>query len=232
MSPADRDLQVTQLNDKLTDASPAAVIGAALEAVDRGKLAVVSSFGTQSGALLKIVADVDPSIPVLFIDTGWMFAEMLQYRDALVDHLGLRDVRSVLPEPARLDQFDHDADLWSTDPDRCCQLRKVDTLAGAMAAFDASINGRKRFQATTRANIPMVERDGNQLKFNPFAQLTLSDIELVYASAMLPQHPLVAAGYSSIGCMPCTSRTLPGEDPRAGRWRGRAKTECGIHRNA
>ncbi len=100
-----------------------------------------------------------------------------------------------------------------------------------MADFDASINGRKRFQASTRANIPIVELDGNRLKFNPFAQMTLRDIELIYAAASLPQHPLVVAGFSSIGCMPCTSRTLPGEDPRAGRWRGSVKTECGIHRS-
>ncbi len=231
MSVAERALQTTRLNDLLQDASPAEVISAAIDAVGRDRLAVISSFGTQSGALLKIVADVDPKIPVIFIDTGWMFAETLQYRDALVEQLHLRDVRSVLPPTATLDQLDPDADLWSANPDLCCQLRKVDTLTAAMADFDASINGRKRFQAATRADIPLVELDGDQLKFNPFAQMTLRDIELIYATANLPQHPLVAAGFSSIGCMPCTSRTLPGEDPRAGRWRGRSKTECGIHRS-
>ncbi len=229
MSDIARALQATELNDRLQDASPADVISAARDAVGRDRLAVVSSFGTQSGALLKIVADVDPDIPVIFIDTGWMFAETLQYRDALVDQLGLRDVRSVLPQATALASLDRDAELWSTDPDACCQLRKVEPLSAAMAAFDASINGRKRFQAATRADIPIVELDGDQLKFNPFAQMSLRDIELIYATASLPQHPLVAAGFSSIGCMPCTSRTLPGEDPRAGRWRGRAKTECGIH---
>jgi len=232
MSAAERALQVTQLNDLLQDASPADVISAALDAVGRDRLGVVSSFGTQSGALLKIVADVDPDIPVIFIDTGWMFAETLQYRDALVDQLGLRDVRSVLPRAAMLNRLDPDADLWSADPDACCQLRKVDTLSAALAQFDASINGRKRFQAASRADIPIVELDSDRMKFNPFAQITLRDIELIYAAAHLPQHPLAAAGFSSIGCIPCTSRTLPGEDPRAGRWRGRAKTECGIHRTA
>jgi phosphoadenosine phosphosulfate reductase len=232
MSDTARALQATELNEKLQDASPAEVISAALDAVGRDRLAVVSSFGTQSGALLKIVADVDPDIPVIFIDTGWMFVETLQYRDALVDQLGLRDVRSVPPQATTLASRDPDADLWSTDPDACCQLRKVEPLNEAMAAFDASINGRKRFQAATRADIPIVELDGQQLKFNPFAQMTLRDIESIYATADLPQHPLVAAGFSSIGCMPCTSRTLPGEDPRAGRWRGRAKTECGIHRSS
>jgi phosphoadenosine phosphosulfate reductase len=231
MSTAERALQATRLNDLLQDALPAEVISAAVDAVGRDRLAVISSFGTQSGALLKIVADVDPNIPVIFIDTGWMFAETLQYRDALVDQLHLSNVRSVLPQTATLERLDPEADLWSANPDLCCKLRKVDTLHAAMTDFDASINGRKRFQAMTRADIPIVELDGGQLKFNPFAQMTLRDIELIYATAKLPQHPLVASGFSSIGCMPCTSRTLPGEDPRAGRWRGRAKTECGIHRS-
>jgi len=231
MTPDDHDLQVTRLNSLLQDASPAEVIAAAVELVGTDRLAVISSFGTQSGALLKIVADVDPAIPVVFIDTGWMFAETLHYRDTLVAQLGLRDVRSILPQPSALARLDPDGDLWSSDPDRCCQLRKVDTLDDAMTGFDASINGRKRFQAATRADIAAVEADGPRLKFNPFAQLTLQDIEAIYATAKLPPHPLVASGFSSIGCMPCTSRTLPGEDPRAGRWRGRAKTECGIHRS-
>lgn len=232
MSPAKRVFQATELNRKLQPASPADVIGAALDVVGAGKLAVISSFGTQSGALLKIIADVDPAIPVIFIDTGWMFAETLQYRDALVERLRLRDVRSVLPQQAVLGRRDPDADLWAANPDLCCQLRKVDTLNGALAGFDASINGRKRYQAATRADIPIVEADGERLKFNPFASMTSRDIELIYAAARLPPHPLVAAGFSSIGCMPCTSRTAPGEDPRAGRWRGRDKTECGIHRGA
>lgn len=231
MSTAERALQATRLNDLLQDALPAEVISAAVDAVGRDRLAVISSFGTQSGALLKIVADVDPNIPVIFIDTGWMFAETLQYRDALVDQLHLSNVRSVLPQTATLERLDPEADLWSANPDLCCKLRKIDTLHTAMTDFDASINGRKRFQAATRADIPIVELDGGQLKFNPFAQMTLRDIELIYATAKLPQHPLVASGFSSFGCMPCTSRTLPGEDPRAGRWRGRAKTECGIHRS-
>lgn len=160
---------------------------------------------------------------MIFIYTGWMFAETLQYRDALVDQLCLRDVRSVLPQAATLAHRTPDADLLSSDPDGCGQLRTVEPLKAATAELDASNNGRKRFQAATRADIPIVERDGDQLKFNPFAQLTLEDIELIYSSTDLPQHPLVAAGFSSIGCMPCTLGTLPDEDPRVDRWRERTR---------
>lgn len=230
MSLPHRTVQAAHLDRLLQHASPYEVIAAALDAVGRDKLAVISSFGTQSGALLKIVADVDPAIAIIFIDTGWMFAETLQYRDALTSQLGLRNVRSIGPQAATLDRADPAGDLWSLDPDRCCEIRKVDTLADAMTGFDASINGRKRFQSATRAEIPIVEVDGTRLKFNPFAKLALSDIESIYASASLPEHPLLTFGFSSIGCMPCTSRVAAGEDPRAGRWRGRAKTECGIHR--
>jgi phosphoadenosine phosphosulfate reductase len=218
-----------ELDRALRDAPPAEIIAAALRAVGRERLAVVSSFGTESAALLKVMADVDPAIPVIFLDTGWLFTETLAYRDTLIATLGLRDVRSVKPLEKALDRADPDRDLWFSDPDACCRLRKVEPLARALQPFDAWINGRKRFQGSARATIPVVEEDGMRLKFNPFANVSREDIAAIYAGAELPPHPLAASGYLSVGCMPCTSRTEPDEDARAGRWRGRPKTECGIH---
>jgi phosphoadenosine phosphosulfate reductase len=217
------------LDRALRDAKPKEIIAAALRAVGRERLAVVSSFGTESAALLKVMADVDPAIPVIFLDTGWLFEETLAYRDTLVATLGLRDVRSIKPLEKTLDSADPERDLWFSDPDACCRIRKVEPLARALAPFDAWINGRKRFQSDARAAIPVVEEDGVRLKFNPFANISRADIEAIYAQAKLPPHPLAASGYLSVGCMPCTSRTETNEDVRAGRWRGRAKTECGIH---
>lgn len=225
-------VSAVQYDQALQSASPAEVIAAALDVVGRDRLALVSSFGTESAALLKVMADVDPAIPVLFLDTGWMFEETLAYRDQLILTLGLRDVRTILPAVDALAAHDSDGDLWSSDPDTCCRIRKVEPLAQALAPFSAWINGRKRFQGASRAAIPVVETDGGKLKFNPFANVTPDEIGLIYASAKLPPHPLIASGFASVGCMPCTSRTAPGEDPRAGRWRGRAKTECGIHTSA
>jgi phosphoadenosine phosphosulfate reductase len=225
-----RDVPRAEALDRaLRDASPAEVIAAALNAVGREHLAVVSSFGTESAALLKVMADVDPAIPVVFLDTGWLFEETLAYRDTLIATLGLRDVRSIKPLEATLSREDADRELWFTDPDACCRIRKVEPLARALAPFRAWINGRKRFQGGLRADIPVVEEDGVRLKFNPFANVSRAQIEAVYTLAKLPPHPLAASGYLSVGCMPCTSRTSPDEDARAGRWRGRAKTECGIH---
>jgi phosphoadenosine phosphosulfate reductase len=214
---------------QLRGASPAEVIAAAVKAVGHEQLALVSSFGTESAALLKVMADVDPAIPVIFLDTGWLFDETLAYRDTLIATLGLRDVRSIKPLEETLSREDPERELWFSDPDACCRIRKVEPLARALAPFSAWINGRKRFQGGLRAAIRVVEDDGARLKFNPFANASREEIEAIYARAKLPPHPLQASGYLSVGCMPCTSRTSPDEDARAGRWRGRPKTECGIH---
>nr|WP_249136492.1 phosphoadenylyl-sulfate reductase [Bradyrhizobium tropiciagri] len=217
------------LDRALRTASPAEVIAAALEAVGRERLALVSSFGTESAALLKVMADVDPAIPVVFLDTGWLFEETLAYRDTLIKTLGLTDVRSIKPDEQALARLDPDRELWFSDPDACCRIRKVEPLARALKPFAGWINGRKRFQGGARADIPVVEDDGARLKFNPFANVSREEIEAIYALGKLPPHPLVASGYQSVGCMPCSSRAAAGEDARDGRWRGRAKTECGIH---
>ena len=159
------------LDRALRDASPAEVIAAALKTVGREQLALVSSFGTESAALLKVMADVDPAIPVIFLDTGWLFEETLAYRDTLIATLGLRDVRSIKPLEETLSREDPDRELWFSDPDACCRIRKVEPLARALKPFSAWINGRKRFQGGARAEIPVVEDDGARLKFNPFANV-------------------------------------------------------------
>ena len=218
-----------ELDHALRHATPAEVIARALQTVGRERLALVSSFGTESAALLKVMADVDAAIPVIFLDTGWLFEETLAYRDTLIATLGLRDVRSVKPLEQALRRDDANRELWFSDPDACCRIRKVEPLQRALAPFSAWINGRKRFQGGPRAAIPVVEEDGKRLKFNPFANVSREQIEAIYAQAKLPPHPLAASGFLSVGCMPCTSRTSTDEDARAGRWRGRPKTECGIH---
>jgi phosphoadenosine phosphosulfate reductase len=218
------------LDEVLRHASPAEVIEAAVRIVGRERLALVSSFGTESAALLKVMADVDPAIPVIFLDTGWLFQETLDYRDTLIAKLGLADVRSIKPLGETLSREDPDKELWFTDPDACCRIRKVEPLARALKPFAAWINGRKRFQGGLRADIPVVEQDGERLKFNPFANVSREAIEAIFERAELPPHPLVKSGFLSVGCMPCTSRgEADDDDARAGRWRGRGKTECGIH---
>lgn len=197
-----------------------------------GRIAIVSSFGTESAVLLEMVARADPATPVIFLNTGKLFGETLKYRDQLIRRLGLTDIRVVQPKPAVLAKEDPDGRLWARNPDRCCALRKTLPLAEALAGFDAWISGQKRFQATSRQSVSMIETDdAGRVKVNPLAHWSRADIDEAFAATGLPRHPLEAEGYPSIGCIPCTTRVAAGEDPRAGRWRGLEKTECGIHRS-
>lgn len=210
-------------------AAPEDILRSAARIHFPGEIALVSSFGADSAVLLHMVSRIDADLPVVFIDTGKLFGETLRYRDDLVERLGLRDVRSVKPQPRRLEAVDPEGTLWFRDTDACCAIRKVEPLSLALEGFDAWITGRKRYQAETRARLPVFEADAGRIKVNPLAGWTSKDVEAYRLAHDLPAHPLVADGFRSIGCMPCTDRVAEGEDERAGRWRGKAKTECGIH---
>lgn len=192
------------------------------------RAAVVSSFGAESAVLLHLVSTIDRSVPLIFVNTQKMFGDTLAYRDELAERLGFTDLRVVRPDPYLLAQKDATGLRWSYDPDGCCEIRKVEPLRRGLAPFDAWISGRKGFQ-TGRAGIPRVELDEGRLKINPLAGWSKTDLDAYFAAHDLPRHPMEAQGYPSIGCSPCTSKVLPGEDPRAGRWRGWDKVECGIH---
>lgn len=193
-----------------------------------GRIAVISSFGAESAVLLDLVAQVDPALPVLFLDTNELFDETLAYRDTLVAALGLTNVKVLSPGPEALAEAD---ELWQTDPDRCCHLRKVVPLEQAAKGFDALIDGRKRAHGFERQSLQAVEvADTGLVKVSPLWSWTESQIADYFRSRGLPVHPLTLQGYRSIGCWPCTRPTAPDESPRAGRWAGSAKTECGIHK--
>lgn len=194
-----------------------------------GRVAVVSSFGTESAVLLHLVAQADPATPVIFVDTLKMFQETLDYREALTQRLGLVNSSVVQPDPAALAAKDENGLRWSWDPDGCCEIRKVEPLRRAKQGLDAWISGRKAFQSVTRQNLPRFEIEDGRLKVNPLGDWTKDDLDAYFAAHDLPRHPLEAKGYLSVGCEPCTSTVKPGEDPRAGRWRGWDKVECGIH---
>ena len=194
-----------------------------------GQISAVSSFGTESAVLLHMIAQSAPHTPVIFIDTQKLFGETLDYRDKLVAHLGLTHIRNIEPLPTAIHQDDPNGMLWSKNPDACCFIRKVEPLKRALADVTAWISGRKGFQSATRSNIPQFELSDGKLKINPLAQWSKDDLLNYFDHYKLPHHPMEADGYPSIGCMPCTSPVLPGEDARAGRWRGQDKIECGIH---
>jgi phosphoadenosine phosphosulfate reductase len=200
-----------------------------------GKIALVSSFGTESAILLHMISRIDKATPVVFLETGKLFPETLEYRDTLIARLGLTDIRNIRPSGKQLAAFDPDGRLWQKDPDLCCAIRKTNPLDAALEGFGAWITGRKRSQGGLRANVNLVETGADgRITVNPLAFWDDAALDAYFDRHGLPRHPLQAQGYTSIGCATCTVKPRLGEDKRSGRWAGLDKTECGIHttRNA
>lgn len=194
-----------------------------------GKIALVSSFGIESAVLLHMVSRIDPTVPVIFLDTGKLFAETKRYRDQLTAFLGLEDVRSIRPAPSDETKRDPDGHLWKSDPEMCCHMRKVEPLERALRGFQAWITGRKRFHGGARSDLAGLEVTDWRLKANPLSNWTHDRIVAYREEHELPVHPLEDLGYPSVGCMPCTDLPRAGGGMRDGRWAGSEKTECGIH---
>jgi phosphoadenosine phosphosulfate reductase len=201
-------------------------------------IGLLTSFGADAGLLLSLVAEIDPAIPVLFLDTGKHFPETLEYALQLEKFLGLKNVRWLRPDTDMLKRIDGNGELWKTQPNRCCWLRKVEPLNRAIEDMGllALITGRKRYQTAERAEMHKIELDENSIfRINPLAHWTKDDQREAVLSRNIPPHPLVAKGYKSIGCEPCTMPVGEGQDERAGRWahtvgiENEQKAECGIH---
>jgi len=222
-------VEAAYLEDRYGMLAPQDVIALSVGRFDRAGIGAVSSFGSDSAVLLHMIGRVDPSLQVIFLDTGKHFEETLKYRDALAADFGLRDVRVYEPLARALADNDPAGDLHRADTDACCNIRKVEPMARAVEPLAAWFTGRKRFQATTRNALPVFEAVGPRIRINPLAKWTTSDLADYMRTHQLRENPLVAYGYLSIGCFPCTQPVKPGEDARSGRWAGQAKTECGIH---
>jgi phosphoadenosine phosphosulfate reductase len=217
-----------RLNEELRGKSPHEIIRVALREFGRG-LTYVSSFGAESAAMLSLISDVDREMPIVFIDTGMHFHQTLQYRDQLAQLLGLTDIRTFHPVKEDVKAVDPKGVLNKTDPDACCEVRKVRPLAPALEGFSAWITGRKRFHGGGRARLPVVEFFEGRFKINPLADQTPEELKALVADKNLPPHPMVAEGSPSIGCWPCTVRPIDPNDVRSGRWVGFKKEECGLH---
>ncbi|OAN84566.1 phosphoadenosine phosphosulfate reductase [Jannaschia sp. EhC01] len=206
-----------------------AVLRHAVSDLAIGPIAMVSSFGADSVVLLHMLSQIAPATPVLFVDTEMLFDATLTYQREVAEHLGLSDVRVVKPAREALLERDVDGVLHHFDPDACCALRKTEPLERALTGFGGWITGRKRIHGGARASLPLYEKSGPRIKVNPLATWTQARVADYITQHGLPRHPMVAGGFPSIGCQPCTTPAQSDEDPRAGRWRGQAKTECGIH---
>ncbi len=217
---------VTRLNTDLRHHGAGDVIRAALDHAPN--LALVSSFGAESVVLLHLASMVKRDLPVLFIDTEMLFTETLAYQQEVAERLGLNNVTILRSGHTR--GHDPKGTLHRNDPDACCALRKAQPLNAALKGFGGWLTGRKRFQSGSRAELQHFEVDASlRLKVNPLAYWAPEDVATYITENRLPRHPLVAQGYLSIGCAPCTTPVAQDEDLRAGRWRNTTKSECGIH---
>jgi len=227
--PSEREVRARRLAMRFSFADEKEILRHSIEQEFPRRIALVSSFGAESAPLLHLVSEIDKTLPVIFLDTGKHFAQTLSYRKKLASRLGFADIRDIAPDAEGLSTRDADGDLWKRDADACCTLRKVEPLSAVLEGFDAWITGRKQFHGAGRVHLPAFEASETHIKVNPLVAWSKEDIDAYMAAHDLPPHPLVAQGYPSIGCWPCTHPVAAGEDARAGRWRGSAKTECGIH---
>ncbi len=232
------DVSLSRLEMFYGDLDGSALLGAMIRDEFKGRIALISSFGADAALLLAMVAEIDPATPVLFLETQKHFPETLDYAKALSAKLGLTAVHWLTPDPKLLANTDPAGELHKTQPNRCCWLRKVEPLDRAVKefGFTALITGRKRYQTSERAGMSTIELDDKGIfRINPLAGWDKAKQKSEIAARNLPEHPLVAKGYPSIGCAPCTSPVEAGKDERAGRWaqtigiENEQKAECGIH---
>lgn len=193
-----------------------------------GRMVIACSFQKGGLALAWMARRIIRPVPVLFVQTGYHFPETIAFRDRIVSEWGL-DLVETRPAPAPVG----DPEPYRSDPDACCYANKVVPLQRRLEALDGWITGARRDQSDVRRFLPVVQRQrldsGREIwKINPLAGWTAADVDAYVRANRLPEHPLYAGGYRSIGCAPCTRRTQPGEDDRAGRWAGSDKTECGL----
>ncbi len=221
--------ELAALSAQLEKKSPRDRLAWAVERWGRDLL-FTSSFGAGSGVLLHLWSEVARELPIVFLDTGFLFPETLAYRDQLQERLGLT-VEVVRPAAAR-EAFlkEYGSNVYDTDPDFCCQHNKVDPLLPYFARMRGWVSGLRRDQSSARKDTPiLLPTEEGPVKIHPLATMTAAEAKAHLAEHRIPEHPLVARRFLSIGCAPCTQAVAEGEDERAGRWAGKGKTECGLH---
>lgn len=214
---------------------PQDVLVAAIERYGQ-KIVMACSFGAEDVVLVDMVHRINPSVPLFYLDTDFLFPETYATRDRIIERYQLKpaqviQVKSLLTPQQQAESYG-DA-LWGSNPDQCCQLRKVEPLTRVLRGYDAWITGIRRDQAPSRANAGLIEWDQKfeLIKVNPLARWTWADVWTYIKVYEVPYNQLHDQHYPSIGCIYCTAPVAPGDDPRAGRWKNFAKTECGLHKS-
>lgn len=233
-SMADRKADLKRWSDSLESQQPQDVLAAVLPRY-AGRLVLACSFGAEDVVLVDMIHRLDPSVPLFYLDTDFLFAETYATRDRIIERYNVNptqlvQVKSLLTAEQQAAQYG-DA-LWAKEPDRCCQLRKVEPLTRVLQGYDAWVTGIRRDQAPSRAGAGLIEWDGKfgLVKVNPLARWTWADVWTYIKVYDVPYNPLHDRNYPSIGCTHCTAPVTDGDDPRAGRWKNFTKTECGLHK--
>lgn len=231
---SDRDQDLKAWNDSFESKSPQDVLVAAIDRY-APNIVLACSFGAEDVVLVDMVHRLNPNVPLFYLDTDFLFPETYTTRDRIIQQYDLKpaqvlQIKSLLTPARQAEQ--HGEALWGKEPDRCCQLRKVEPLTRVLSGFAAWITGIRRDQAPSRAHAGVIEWDQkfNLVKVNPLARWTWADVWTYIRVHEVPYNPLHDQNYPSIGCTHCTAPVGPDDDPRAGRWKNFSKTECGLHK--
>ena len=225
------DFKIKALNSRFADGDPKSILEHSILNLFKNKIAYVCSFGTESAIILDLISKIDKDIPIIMLNTHFLFKETIKYKNELLKLLGLKNYREVFPDEKMLNKYDVDNSLWKKDVEKCCNLRKVIPLENSLNNFESWISGRKSYHLGDRQNLKAFELINNKIVVNPLFNSTKEFIDNYFLSNNLPRHPLFEKGYLSIGCSHCTVKAKNIMDPRQGRWSDSSKTECGIHLN-
>jgi len=225
--------ELKKVSAELEDKGPQAAIQWAVDNFDRQDLSLACSFGAEDVALVDMLVKIKPDARIFYLDTNKLFKETIDVMERLNEKYGISPEKYTSKMSLEEQAAEFGDELWARDPKKCCDIRKITPLKEALSGLAAWITGIRRDQAPARANAPVVGWDGmfNLVKINPLVKWTIEDVWEYIRANDVPYNVLHDRNYPSIGCEPCTNEVKPGEDPRAGRWAGFKKTECGLHDN-
>ncbi len=220
--------EVKELNKEFHKSSPEEIIRKSRN-LFKDKIVYISSFGIESAIILHMISQIDKNFPIALLNTNFLFKQTLDYKNKLIKSLNLKNFVEIFPDNSKLQKDDPNNNLWKSDVEKCCELRKVKPLNKFLKKYNAWISGRKSYQGGERFDVQPFEFNNGKVVVNPLANFEKKFVLLYFNNNNLPKHPLVEEGYLSVGCTHCTFKPKNIEDPRSGRWINQTKTECGIH---
>ena len=222
---------LNKLNDDCKNSLPQNILENSINNIFKKKMVYVCSFGTESAIILHMVSEIDKSLPIILLNTNYLFKETIEYKDYLINKFKFSNFKEIYPSIKDLKINDSEGKLWKEDPDLCCNIRKVLPLQKELKKYDAWVSGRKSYHAGERTNLKFFEYINEKIVVNPLANVNRNFVDSYFKKHDIERHPLFESGYLSLGCTHCTVKTSMIDSPRSGRWADKIKTECGIHYN-